>query len=138
VVFCADALVHHEIHPSSLTDVLTKTRTYEGLLRLVLKYPDLQQYFDGPLVLSRRHRHAALAGGGVLLGLPGGRRAGRRRLFGALLCLPYARHRVTREPMGLRRRECIARLPQLLAIDLAELISTVVARWRYRGTARHK
>jgi hypothetical protein len=90
------------------------------------------------LVLSRRHRYAALAFSGLLLGVPGGRGAGRRRLLAMLLCLPYARHRVTREPLGLRRRECIARLPQLLAIDLAELTHTTIAKWRYHGTRRHQ
>jgi hypothetical protein len=127
-------LVHHEVHPSNFRDVLVKTRTYEGLVRLTLRYPDLRQFFDGPSVLSRRHRYAALAIGGLLVGVPSGRRAGRRRLLGLLSCVPYARHRVTREPLGLRRRECVVRLPQMLMIDGAELAHSALARWRYRKT----
>jgi glycosyltransferase involved in cell wall biosynthesis len=138
VVFSPTAIVHHEVHPSSFFDTLAKTRSFEGLVQVVVRYPDLRQYFDGRFIWFRRHRLALLAAVGVAASVPSGPRWQRRAAVGGLLCLPYARHRVMRESLGLRRRECLARLPQLLAIDLAELAHTTFAQWRYRGTGGHQ
>jgi GT2 family glycosyltransferase len=136
VAFSPTAIVYHEVHPSSFFDTLVKTKSFEGLVQVVVRYPDLRQYFDGQHIWFRRHRLALLAAVGVATSVPTGGHWCRRSAVGVLLCLPYAHYRVTREPRGLRRRECVARMPQLLAIDLAELAHVSVAQWRYRDKGR--
>lgn len=133
VAFDADALVLHEIKPSSFRASIAKAKTYDGLVRAVLTYPELRHHFDGRYLWYRRQALALAALAGVVVALPTSRRPRARQLFGAALALPYARHRLRREPLSAPKLERMLRLPQTFVFDLIEWSYVTRALWRYRS-----
>jgi GT2 family glycosyltransferase len=133
-VFASDAVVHHEVHASSFVSAVAKTKSWQGLVKVVVRYPELRRFFDGRrFVWHRRHQLALVA----LLGLTlsaGRPRLGVRR--GALaLIVPYVNWRLRREPLCPGRAERIARLPQALVLDLAECTHAAIGQVQSRGDA---
>jgi glycosyltransferase involved in cell wall biosynthesis len=128
--FRPDAVVHHDVRPSSLATQLRATPRWGGIVLAVRKQPVLRQRLYHGLLWKRSHAPALAAAGGLTLAVAG---SGAWRLAGAAALVPYARHRLRTEPLphtGPRRR--IALLPAALAADLTEVGVLAVASVRYR------
>lgn len=130
-VFVADAVVHHDVRPSSAWVQIRDSARWESVVLIVRKHPDIRSVLHSPLFWKAAHPPAIAAAIGIAAAaLPGS--AGRRAV-GLALVAPYVKHRVKDAPLrnvGPRRR--IALLPAALAVDLAEVAVLVAASARYR------
>ncbi|MGH9028797.1 MAG: glycosyltransferase family 2 protein, partial [Acidimicrobiales bacterium] len=131
--FVPDALVYHDVNPSSWRRAMRDTLRWTGVVRLVDRHPHLRSRFGSGPTWRKSHAPAALAAGGIAAA-SGALLAGRPRLaLGALIAVvPYARHRLRVEPLGSSRSERILLVPPQLAIDVAEAVVIVSTRARLR------
>lgn len=126
-VFCADAVVRHDVRATSLRATLRETLRWQDVPRLYAKHPAARReslhlrWFWKP-----SHPPALL----LALGL--GLAAARRSPAPLLLTLPWVRFRTAVWPMARGPRRRWALLPGALAVDLLEV--AVMAR----GSARHR
>jgi glycosyltransferase involved in cell wall biosynthesis len=132
--FAPDAVIHHEVHASSFVHAVAKTKSWQGLVRVVVRYPELRRHFDGGrYVWHRRHRLALFALVGLTISLWRPRRT--IGLGGIALILPYVNWRLRSEPLCPARAERIARLPQALVFDLAECTHATIGQIQSRADA---
>jgi glycosyltransferase involved in cell wall biosynthesis len=128
--FRPEAVVHHDVRPSSLRAQLKGTPRWAGIVLAVRKEPALRQRLHHGFLWKRSHAPAvaALAGLATAAGAPGP-----WRLVGVAAVMPYVRHRLVVEPLrhtGRRRR--VALLPATFVADLAEVGVLAAASARYR------
>lgn len=117
--FVPAALVHHDVRPSSVRAALADTPRWGSVVLAVRKHPALRERLHSRHFWRAAHPPALLAVGGLLLAAAG---RGRARPAALALALPYARHRLVRDPLptaGPRRR--VALLPAALLLDAAEV-----------------
>ena len=129
--FCDDAIVHHDVRPSSLRAHLRGTRRWAGIVLAVRKQPKLRARLYHGLVWKRSHLPAVSAAAGLLTMLSASDT--RTRLLGAAAVAPYVRHRLVVDPLPHTEPSArIALLPHALVADLAEVGVLAAASARYR------
>jgi glycosyltransferase involved in cell wall biosynthesis len=129
--FCDDAVVHHDVRPSSLRAHLRGTRRWGGIVLAVRKQPALRERLYHRVVWKPSHVPAVVAAAGVLtvLAAPGAR----AKIAGAAAVLPYVRHRLVTQPLPhTDPADRLALLPHALVADLAEVGVLAAASARYR------
>jgi GT2 family glycosyltransferase len=124
-VFVPDAVVHHDVRPSSFSAHLRDTWRWEGVVLAVRNHPELRRRFHRRWFWKPSHPPALLAAAGLVV-------LARRPVVGAALLLPYARYRTRVLPLrgGPRRR--VAATPGALVADLTEVGVLALASARYR------
>jgi glycosyltransferase involved in cell wall biosynthesis len=130
--FADDAIVWHDVRPSSFVAHVRDLPRWSAVVQATKKHPGLRRRFAWGFVWKRSHPPAVAALLGLAVaGAPGGRRSA-RLVLGAVLGLPYLRHRAVVAPLegGPRRR--LAAIPLALVADLAEV--GILAR----ASARHR
>jgi GT2 family glycosyltransferase len=128
IVFEPGAQVFHDVRPLTFLAHLRDIRRREGIVMAVSKTPRLRQQCHFHWFWRRSHPPALLALAGLVL-LAG--RAPGRRMAGAVLLLPYVRHRTRVEPLGRRRLWPVA-IPLALIADLVEIGAFARASVRHR------
>lgn len=130
-VFVPEALVHHDVRPSSVLAALRDTPRWGSVVLAVHKHPPLRGRLHSRVFWRASHPPALLATAGLcVLAL------GRTRTYvplAAVLCTPYARLRLVTDPLptaGPRRR--VALLPAALLVDAAEVGVCAAASVRRR------
>jgi len=129
--FCEDAVVHHDVRPSSLRAQLRATPRWGGIVLAVRKRPEIRERLIGGVLWKRTHLPAMVAGTGLLALIAA--RSAPTRAAGVLAVLPYVRHRLTVEPLPhTDPRARVALLPKAFVADLAEVGVLAAASARYR------
>jgi len=128
--FEPDALVFHDVWPSTFVARLHKARRVETLPALVRRHPALRAQMYGRWFYQSYHPPALLAAAGTAVMLRRG--PWWRRALGLACWLPYADNRMHRQPLWTRRRKQVALLPAALAADLVEVAVLVRASIRER------
>jgi glycosyltransferase involved in cell wall biosynthesis len=129
--FTGEALVHHDVRPSSVRVQLADTRRWGSVALIVKKHPELRERLYRRWFWKPAHPPAIAAAVGVVLAAVGP--SPWLRLLGAASCLPYVKHRVRDAPLpntGPRRR--VVLLPATLLLDLAEVGVLAEASARHR------
>jgi glycosyltransferase involved in cell wall biosynthesis len=129
--FCDDAVVYHDVRPSSLRAHLRGTRRWAGIVLAVRKQPVLRERLQHRVVWQRSHVPAVAALAGLVTVALAPR--GGSRLAGVAAMSPYVRHRLVVQPLphtDLPTR--LALLPAALVADLAEVGILAMASARYR------
>ena len=130
-VFRSDAVVQHDIRPSSVLVQIRDSRRWESVALVVRKHPALRTKLHSKHFWRASHPPALLAGVG--LGTAALPIDPRLRAAALLLLAPYLKHRLRDAPLpgaGPKRR--IALLPASLAVDLSEVAVLAAASVRYR------
>lgn len=129
--FCDDAVVHHDVRPSSLRAHLRGTLRWGGIVLAVRKQPALRERLFHRVIWKRSHVPAVAAAAGVVAALSARSAVG--RAAGVAAALPYVRHRLVVQPLPhTQPADRVALLPQALVADLAEVGVLAVASARYR------
>lgn len=121
VVFAPEALVHHDIRPSSFAATLRETWRWVGIPRVVALHPqERHNLLHRGLFWKRSHPKTLFAAAGLAL-------AGRWPIT-LVLALPYVYWRTAVRPRRSRSRvHRIALLPGTFAIDLLEVVVMIRA-----------
>ena len=129
--FTTDAVVFHDVRPSSIRTHLRDTWRWEGVVLTVREHPALRDRFHRRWFWKPSHPKAIAAAAGLVVAL-GPRRSPGTRVAGVAAAIPYVRYRARVAPLrgGPRRR--LAVIPLALAADLAEVAVLAVASARYR------
>ena len=131
--YAEGAEVWHEVHPMDAGEALRNAARCDQLIRVVRMYPELEQFFRGPLLLLPHHpRTLAAAGGAVVAAAALARRSPLGVAAGVLAAAPWLRLRLRRQPTVTPKAQRIATLPVQLAVELAEVGYVVRAALRYR------
>jgi len=128
--FASDAVVYHDVRPSSFFTHLRDVRRWEGVVLLAREVPATRATCHSRWFWRPSHPPALLAGVGLALALSTRGRLG--RLVGLLAVLPYVRYRLVRHPLAERKSTRLSTLPLSLVSDLAEVGVLTVASVRYR------
>jgi glycosyltransferase involved in cell wall biosynthesis len=129
-VFAADAVVHHDVRPSSALVVVKDSARWESVVLIVRKHPELRTKLHSRFFWKAAHPPAAVAALGLLGAAVAGSRA--RRLAALSLLLPYVNHRVRQAPLaGVGPRRRVLLLPAAFAVDIAEVGVLAAASARY-------
>ena len=129
--FCEQALVYHDVRPSSLRAHLRGTRRWGGIVLAVRKQPALRDRLQHRVLWKSSHLPAVTALVGLLTAVTA--TTGRGRLMGVAALAPYVRHRLVVEPLPhTAPAERVTLLPEALVADLAEVSVLAVASARYR------
>lgn len=129
--FVPDALVHHDVRPSSVRAALRDTPRWGSVVLAVRKHPALRDRVHSRWFWRASHPPALAATAGLVT--LAAARSGRTRAAGVALLLPYARFRLSTDPLpetGPRRR--LALLPAALLVDAAEVGVCALASVRQR------
>jgi GT2 family glycosyltransferase len=124
--FCPQALVHHDVRPSSFRATLRETMRWEGIVRLVARHP--RQARDEHLYRRYFWKHShppvILATFGLLFGI----------VFppALFLTVPYLRFRLITGPRTNGRLARYLAFPGTFVIDLLEVYVMARASIRYR------
>ena len=130
VEFVADAVVHHDVRPSSFLAHVRDTRRWEGVVLATRLHPRLRDRFHRRWFWKPSHPPAIAAAAGVLLAAT--TRSPWRRLAGILLAAPYVRYRARVLPLADGPRRRLAVIPLALVADAAEVAVLASASVRYR------
>jgi GT2 family glycosyltransferase len=125
-VFSEDALVHHDVRPSSLGATVRETLRWNGVPRLVQRHPEVRRtLLHRRIFWKRSHPPVILAALGLV--------ASTWRRPALVLTLPWLWHRLHASPVCSNRRDRVAALPGAFVVDGLEVL--VMARWglRYRA-----
>lgn len=124
--FAPDALVVHDVRPRTWREAVRDTIAWTDLPLVVRRHPSIRRtHLHRRIFWKRSHPPAVAAAVGVAV-------AARRPLLGALLVLPWVRHRLLVAPLATGRRRRVEALPGAFAVDLAEVAVLV------RGSVRHR
>ena len=121
LVGAPDALVYHAVDEFSLAKAITFNKRWQTLVLVMKRNPELRSLLHHGVFWKERHLTLLLAFAGLAIGRP-------------VLALPWARQALPaggRHPLGYARR--IARLPEVAAIDTAELLAMIAGSIRYRS-----
>lgn len=129
--FCADAVVYHDVRPSSLRAHLRGTVRWGGIVLAVRKQPALRARLHHRVIWKRSHVPAVAAVAGLAVTVGAKTRLGRAAGLAALA--PYVRHRLVVQPLPhTQPAQRVALLPQALVADVAEVGVLAAASARYR------
>jgi glycosyltransferase involved in cell wall biosynthesis len=126
VSFAPDALVHHDVRPSSFLATVRDTRRWSGIVRMVRRNPReaRTEHLWRPYFWKDSHPPAILAALGLLM----------TPAFPAaiLLTLPYLRFRLRIRPRTWSRTRRFVVLPGSFVVDVLEVWVMLRASLRYR------
>jgi GT2 family glycosyltransferase len=122
--FAGDAVVHHEVRPSSWRAAMREARKWSDLPLVVAEHPEAVALLHSRWSWRRSHPLALLASAGVL--------CARRHPAALLATAPWLRLRLCVEPLPAPRRSLPWVLPGQLAVDLVEVAALL------RGSIRHR
>ena len=127
--FVEEAVVHHEVWPSSWPAHVRDRARREGIVLAAREHPQIRQRFWRPRWYQGSHPRAVLAaaGGVVAVVAPGW-----ARLSGAALAVPYVHYRLAVRRLPCRRRNVAPVIALALVADLVEVGVLAVASVRYR------
>src|SRR3954451_1903550 len=129
--FCGQAVVYHDVRPSSLLAQLRGTPRWGGIVLAVRKQPVIRERLFHRVLWKRTHAPALVAAAGLLAIVAG--RSASARAAGAAAVLPYVRHRLAIQPLlHTHPTQRVGLLPHALVADLAEVTVLAVASARYR------
>jgi glycosyltransferase involved in cell wall biosynthesis len=129
--FDRNALVYHDVFPSSYLAHLRDTRRREGLVRALSLHPGLRGHMHSRWFYRASHPRALLAaaGMGLVVRRP---RSGWHCAAGALLALPYIYYRTVEDPPPCLPRNRVPVTALALVADLAEVGVLIWSSARYR------
>ncbi len=132
--FAADALVEHDVRPSSLVAALKGTWRWHTLPVTLERHPGLADAFHGPHVWRESHVPTAPAVAGVVAGaaLALARRPRTGLAVAAVAGLPYASYRLRRVPVTPSKPRRIALLPATFLVDGVEVLVLLAGSARAR------
>jgi glycosyltransferase involved in cell wall biosynthesis len=135
--YSAEALVHHEVHPSNYRSYLKEKPRWEGVALILSRHPEVRSKLHSRWFWRDSHPPALAAAAGLSLLLVGRPRRGKWALFrlgGAIgLLVPYLNFRTRVLPLpGVGPRRQWILLPAALAADIAEVAVLARASLRYR------
>jgi GT2 family glycosyltransferase len=124
-VFEPDAVVHHDIRPSSFRAHVADLRRWRSVVLATRRHPGLRSYYHRPWLWRASHSRVLIGLAGLLVaGLPVLPR--RWRLSALLLLLPYVNLRMRVQPLAGPRRRSFPAIPAAFVADAIEV--SVVAR----------
>lgn len=129
--FCTDAIVEHDVRPSSLVAAVRDTWRWQGVVGVVKKHPAILERLGSRWFWKPSHPPLLLAAVGVVLVAigPGG---GVARAIGLALTGPYLRYRLVTDPAHPSRSGRIRYLGHAAAVDAGEVVAMVWGSVRYR------
>lgn len=134
-VFVPDALVYHDVNPSSWRRAMRDTLRWTGVVDLVERHPQLRSRFGPGPTFRAAHRPALLAAAAfAFVAWAASTRRWAWAGLGLLGSVPYADLRLRRLPIVVPRRKRLGLLLPALAVDVAEVV--VIRAWRVRARAR--
>lgn len=132
-VFAPDAVVEHDVSPSSLMAQIRNLPREEGQVLAVRRHPAFRSKLHRRYWLRPSHPPALMAGGALVLGLYG---LVRHRLpvvgAAAAATLPYVDHRLRKGRLFRTKAHLPWVIPQALILDLAEVAVLLRASLRHR------
>jgi len=127
VTFAPEALVHHDVRPSSVRATLRETLRWVDLPGVVHRHPQMRRtHLFGGVWWKRSHPPVMLAAAGITVAVAA------RRWSPTLAVVPWLRHRLVAEPMAIRPHNRVATLLPAFAVDLLEVAVMV------RGSVKHR
>ncbi|HZT64252.1 MAG TPA: glycosyltransferase [Acidimicrobiales bacterium] len=130
--FVAEAVVHHEVWPSSWPQHLRDRGRREGIVLAARLHPGIRHHFYRPYWYQGSHPRALLGALGAAVVASGPRRPAAWLTAGALAA-PYVHHRLVDRPLPCRRRNLAPVIALAWLADLAEVGVLVAASARYRA-----
>lgn len=132
-VFAPDAVVEHDVSPSSLMAQIRNLPREEGQVLAVRRHPTFRSKLHRRYWLRPSHPPALMAGGALVLGLYGLARH-RMPVVGAAAAatLPYVDHRLRKGRLFRTKAHLPWVIPQALILDLAEVAVLLRASLRHR------
>ena len=125
-VFCHDALVRHDVRPSSFASAFKEAATKWTDLPLVVKrHPEVRRWLTAGVFWKRSHAHLSLAISALLF-----------CWFSPWLLIgtiPWLRYRLLRVPLDERFGVRLVTLPGALAIDSVEMGAMIYGSLRHRA-----
>ena len=126
-VFAEQALVHHDVSPSSYRAALREAATWVDIPRVKARHPErAHETLHRGIFWRPAHETAVVGMAGVLAAL-----LLRRRLL-LVLVLPWLHHRARVATVGATRAQRLALAPAVMLIDAVEVTTMV------RGSIRHR
>ena len=129
--FAEDAIVHHDVSPSSFVARARSAPRLEGVVLAVARHPRLREQMTAGLWTKPHHPHAIAAAVGVGL-LTAGRPSKRRLLVALALQLPLLWYRTFVEQLPARKWKWPVLLPLALAVDIVNLAALARASVKHR------
>ena len=127
--FVQEAVVHHEVWPSSWPDHVRDRARREGIVLAARLHPQIRRRFWRPRWYQGSHPRALLAAGGVVVAAAA---PGWARLAAPALAAPYVHYRLKVRRLPCRRRNVAPVIALALVADLVEVGVLAVASARYR------
>lgn len=128
--FVADAIVEHDVRPSSLVAAVRDTWRWQGVVGVVKKHPAILERLGSRWFWKPSHPPLLLAFLGLLVAVLG--RGGAMRSLGLGLTGPYLRHRLLVDPVHPSRAGRIRYLGHAAAVDAGEVVAMARGSVRYR------
>ena len=124
--FAPDALVHHDVRPSSFRATVKETLRWDGIVRMVRRNPSeaRHEHLWRPYFWKDSHPYVILATLGLLI-TP-------KFTPAVALTLPYLWLRLRVSPRTWSRTKRFLVLPGTYIIDVLEVCVMLRASWRYR------
>ena len=128
IAFAAQALVTHDVSPSSWRAALRTATRWVDVPGVVARHPSLRDsHLTWRLFWKPSHPAALLAAAGVVGATVG------RRPWPLLAAGPWLHHRTRTAPPAGGPRRRVAALPGVLAVDLVEVATMVAGSLRHRS-----
>lgn len=131
IEFASDAVVYHELRPSSFRRHLKEITRHDGLVLTLQRYPEMRDYYHRRYWFNAAHPPALLAAVGLvaLLFRP---KSLLRFAVATLLAGVYARACIATRHSPPRRRDWLRDIPLSWVADLFEIAVFTRASVRYR------
>ena len=126
--FCAEAVVEHDVRPSSLRAAVRDTWRWQGVVGVVKKHPAILERLGSRWFWKPSHPPLLLGALGLALLGSGGR----LRLVGLALVGPWLRHRLLVDPVHPSRAGRFRYLGHAALVDAGEVVAMARGSMRYR------
>lgn len=132
-IFSPDALVYHEVTPSSFGTVLRQTLRWSDIPLFIRKHPGARQWllYYGGLFWRPSHPRVILATTGAIVAAAGFV-VTPYAAFGLVLGAPWLWFRIRRRPLAPGPRRRLLVLPGAFVIDLLEVLVMLKGSFRHR------